>query len=74
MTDKVFMSPKNGALVVGTPLYMRHPEQIGSDQIEVVVAIVSDKPAAYMIDYGGDKLQLLSAEWVEKYLECLGDL
>ena len=73
MKDKVFMSPNNGVLVIGVPLYRRHDLDIGSSP-HVILTVEDDDPMAYMIDYDGDRCSLLNAEWVEENLECLGEL
>ena len=72
MTDQVFMSPKNGSLAVGIPLYT-HAE-LWLEETSVKFSVFCGEPAAYMIDYGGEAHHLMSAEWVEKHLECLGGL
>jgi hypothetical protein len=77
MKDQVFMSPNNGQLVVGIPLFRHfHGETI----IEATATFGcyytnENKPLAYVIH--ADKLlspQVYSAEWVENKLINLGDL
>jgi hypothetical protein len=69
------MSPNNGVLVVGTPLYRRI--HVDSNLTEPLQMYFTDhEPMAYVMDCGFGKgpLQILSAEWVEEHLECLGNL
>ncbi len=75
MTDQVFMSPNNGALCVGVPLFksfdVGEPEYPWEARFSI--ALSDSKPLAYVLDMG-DFAQVLSAEWVESKLICLGDL
>lgn len=73
MKDKVFMSPQNGALAVGVPLFRLVNDSMIDNQDGYCVAITVKSPIAYVLDIG-DECQLFSAEWVEKHLIDLGEL
>ena len=77
MKDQVFMSPNNGEIVVGIPLF-KGPEQVelettSSIPYRVYLTTTNIKPLAYILD-AGDFNQVLAAAWVEEKLICLGDL
>ena len=78
MTDQVFMSPMNGQLVVGIPLFRHHnanadftATMCGPASYSVIVC--EDKPLAYVLDCG-EFAQVLSAKWVDEKLINLGEL
>lgn len=75
MRDRVLMSPNNGQLVLGIPLYQRSAvENMYGNQ--VIICVEADRPTAYAIDCGPefDRIQLFDAEWVERNLIDLGEL
>jgi len=72
MKDQVFMSPNNGYLVVGIPLFRRHQQELQTHGHSIY--LVEDyHPLAYVIEADG-VFQVLAAEWVENNLICLGEL
>lgn len=78
MKYQVLMSPNNGQLVVGIPLF-RRPESETTTISSIsgssysITLMEDNKPSAYIIDCGSFA-QVLAAEWVEKHLINLGDL
>lgn len=74
MQDQVLMSPINGALCVGVPLYRRHDMTDNNFGYKIYFSAEEEKPVAYAIDFGAETLQLMNAEWIEENLEFLGDL
>ena len=73
--ETIFMSPNNGQLVVGVPLYQRH--SYGADNNPAVRFIIEEEdPVAYAVDCGPtfEMFQFMNAEWVHKNLICLGEL
>lgn len=67
------MSPVNGALVVGVPLFrLQHSEVMGAME-GYNIFLSNNKPLAYVIDFG-ESAQVLSFEFVEGKLINLGDL
>ncbi len=73
-SEIVLMSPNNGQLLLGIPLYTRHSEE--TDNYKILMQVESDKPVVYAIDCGPelDSIQFFTAEWVDKNLACLGPL
>lgn len=74
MKDQIFMSPINGELCVGVPLY-----QLTHDTVTMIpglysIAFVTEKPVAWGLDVGGHVSELINASWVRDHLICLGDL
>lgn len=74
MGEKVFMSPNNGQLIIGVPLFTRQCQE--TDEYKILIQVESDKPVAYAIDCGPEieVIHFFNAEWVESKLICLGDL
>lgn len=70
----VFMSPNNGQLLIGIPLYRRSCHLTAKYKIGIYIE--EDQPIAYAIDCGPeiDRIQILNAEWVESNLISLGRL
>lgn len=73
MSDQVFMSPNNGFLCVGIPLFRMETKGELLHIKGYSIGISNNKPLAYIIDIGETK-ELMSAEFVENRLICLGDL
>lgn len=74
MTDKLFMSPNNGEVVVGIPLFKTHnSEEIPSFKDGYYIFLTNSEPLAYILDAGSFN-QIVSAEWANKYLINLGNL
>lgn len=48
----VFMAPKSGGLVLGTPLYKRSKFQ--TEGFKIDISVEHDKPIVYAIDCGHD--------------------
>jgi hypothetical protein len=77
MTDQVFMSPNNGQLVVGIPLF--RSQYFDEQTVTVtglesfVTTLCSDVPLAYILDCG-EFAQVVSAKWVDEKLINLGEL
>ena len=74
MKDQVFMSPNNGQLVVGVPLFRYIDHELGVPGYSISL-VNHNKPLAYIID--ADKLmtpQVLAAEWIESHMINLGEL
>lgn len=75
MKNQVFMSPNNGALCVGVPLF----KKLENEELELVsgysisLRVTPDEPLAYALDIG-TSATIVAAEWVHSHLECLGDL
>lgn len=67
------MSPRNGALCVGIPLYSRQHESTNSFGYEVNLIYESQAPLAYILDIGS-VAKVFSAEWVNKSLIALSPL
>ena len=77
MKKQVFMSPNNGALVIGTPLFQIVEDETLANIDDYVVAFSGSKPLAYALeieDEGKFACTLANAEWVNKKLISLGDL
>lgn len=74
MTEQiVFMSPRNGALCVGTPLYPRHYDSTNSFGYEINLIYETQEPLAYILDIG-TVAKVFSAEWVHLKLIALDSL
>ena len=77
MKDQVFMSPHNGQLVLGMPLFrIAHDgAHFMEDQAKCSIQMFINKPLAYIVH--ADKLmkpQVWAADWVEKQFINLGDI
>lgn len=76
--EVVLMSPNNGSLVVGIPLYWqtryKDTQQTENTTFNISMSLLSTKASAYIIDYGDEHLTVFSAEWVDAHLENLGEL
>ena len=74
MKDQVVMSSTNAQLAIAIPLFrIQRDESLGSlDGYSLMVT--KAKPVAYAIDCDEHGIQLMSAQFVEKHLEFLGDL
>jgi hypothetical protein len=77
--DQVFMSPMNGQLCVGIPLFRHHTQSKYTEgnhfglEIPFTVLLCASEPLAYILDCG-EWAQVVSAEWVRKNLINLGEL
>lgn len=77
MKPQVFMSPQNGVLVVGHPLFTFHEaEALSMEDYNCSIFMHNQIPVAYAMDCGvlGMDMQLVSSQWVSDHLEYLGDL
>lgn len=77
MKNQVFMSPNNGVLCVGIPLFKIVEDDTLSRVDGYIIAFNQSKPLAYVlsIEYEGkDVCTLASSEWVDGKLVPLGDL
>jgi hypothetical protein len=72
MKDQVLMSPNNGQLCVGIPLF-RWFHETSNATYPITIGWNDTNPLAYVLDCGAFA-QVLSAEWVEDNLINLGDL
>lgn len=75
MKDQVFMSPNNGALCVGVPLF-RHIEADELDATHgysIKLEVIQAEPLAYVLDIG-ETATIVAAEWAHEKLIQLGDL
>jgi hypothetical protein len=70
MDEYVFMSPKNGALATGIPLYPRSTYKEGS----YTLSVADNEALAYLMNIGSEEMTAVSAEWVHENLECFGEL
>ncbi len=73
MKDQVLMSPKNGALCVGIPLFKIHHFETVTQMADYQICALRGEPIAYVLDMG-DVAPLVSAEWVHSQLINLGEL
>lgn len=73
MSDQVFMSPNNGVLVVGIPLFRHQSYEMVTHIKDYSIALYSGKPWAYVVDCG-DFAQVVSTEFIESEMINLGDL
>ncbi len=76
MNDQVVMSKTNAQLAVAIPLYRRIEEtSLGKLEGYSLSVTNADEPPAFAIDCGDEVgIHLMSAAFVEKHLEFLGDL
>lgn len=71
------MSPNNGQLVVGIPLYQRFSYGDNADSPHGIrICIEDDEPLVYAVDCGPEleNLHFMNAEWVEENMIFLGEL
>ena len=74
MKDQIVMSRNNGACGVAIPLFrIQHDEEL-MQLYGYTVSLHNNKPIAYAIDVGAERLDFFNADWVEKNLEFIGDL
>lgn len=74
MKDQVFMSPMNGQLIIGVPLFRVSADQgftVSNEQYSI--QMFKNKPLAYILD-AGKAWQVFAAAWIDKNLISLGDL
>lgn len=72
---RILMSPNNAEVCVGLPLYRRSVSTAVQTYYTVSLVVEDDEPLAYVIDAGEFMPpQVVSAEWVHKYMIDLGEL
>lgn len=70
---EVYMSPKNGALIVADPLYRKREEDLSFDS-NIITVSYDVGPIAYLVEGPEGEYVAISAEWVYENLEKLGYL
>ena len=74
ITAKVFMSPNNGAICVGIPLFTEIEKADFLGLKGYRVSLTDSRPLAYAVDIGLPNFTFMNAEFFEKQMIPLGDL